>query len=161
MPTNHLILCHSLLLSPSIFLSIRVFSKELVLRIRCPRYRSFSFSISPSKEYSRLISAPPAIPIIATLRACWAGGSREARRVQLRARRTLDCSRRAQRCTTRVSRAGLNSLKRAVKMHVVMVTLGEKEDEKEAKGEERRRIKTDRPNPVLQMRDFLFHYCFF
>ena len=46
-------------------------------------------------------------------------------------------------------------------MQVVMVTLGEKEDEKEAKGEERRRIKTDRPNPVLQMGDFLFHYCFF
>ena len=52
MPTNHLILCHSLLLPPSIFLSIRVFSKELVLRIRCPKYRSFSFSISPSNEYS-------------------------------------------------------------------------------------------------------------
>ena len=78
MPTNHLILCRSLLLPPSIFPSIRVFSKELVLRIRCPKYQSFSFSISPSKEYSRLISAPPAIPIIATLRACWAGGSREA-----------------------------------------------------------------------------------
>ena len=56
------------------------------------------------------------------------------RRVQLRARRTLDCSRRAQRCTTSISRLGLNSLKRAVKMQVVMVTLGEKEDEKEAKG---------------------------
>ena len=78
MPTNHLILCRSLLLPHSIFPSIRVFSKELVLRIRCPKYQSFSFSISPSKEYSRLISAPPAIPIIATLRACWAGGSREA-----------------------------------------------------------------------------------
>ena len=78
MPSNHLILCRSLLLPPSIFPSIRGFSKESVLCIRWPKYWSFSFSISPSKEYSRLISAPPAIPIIATLRACWAGGSREA-----------------------------------------------------------------------------------
>ena len=56
MPSNHLILCHPLLLLPSIFPSIRVFSNESVLCIRWPRYWSFSFSISPSKEYSRLIS---------------------------------------------------------------------------------------------------------
>ena len=55
MPSNHLILCHPLLLPPSIFPSIRVFSKELVLHIRWPKYWSFSFSISPSKEYSGLI----------------------------------------------------------------------------------------------------------
>jgi len=56
MPSNHLILCHPLLLLPSIFHSIRVFSKELVLCIRWPKYWSFSFSISPSNEYSGLIS---------------------------------------------------------------------------------------------------------
>ena len=56
MPSSHLILCHSLLLPPSIFPSIRVFFKELVLRIRWPKYWSFSFSISPSNEYSGLIS---------------------------------------------------------------------------------------------------------
>ena len=56
MPSRHLILCHPLLLLPSIFLSIRVFSNESVLRIRWPKYWSFSFSISPSNEYSRLIS---------------------------------------------------------------------------------------------------------
>ena len=56
MPSNHLILCHPLLLLPSIFLSIRVFSKESVLHIRWPKYWSFSFSISPSNEYSELIS---------------------------------------------------------------------------------------------------------
>ena len=56
MPSNHLILCHPLLLLPSIFSSIRVFSNELVLRIRRPKYWSFSFSISPSNEYSELIS---------------------------------------------------------------------------------------------------------
>ena len=55
MPSNHLILCQPLLLS-SIFPSIRVFSKESVLLIRWPKYWSFSFSISPSSEYSRLIS---------------------------------------------------------------------------------------------------------
>ena len=54
-PYNHLILCHSLLL-PSIFPSIRVFSKESVLCIRWPKYWSFSFSIIPSNEYSGLIS---------------------------------------------------------------------------------------------------------
>ena len=56
MPSNHLILCHPLLLLPSIFPSIRVFSNESALHIRWPKYWSFSFSISPSKEYSGLIS---------------------------------------------------------------------------------------------------------
>ena len=56
MPSNHLILCCPLLLLPSIFPSIRVFSSELVLHIRWPKYWSFSFSISPSNEYSGLIS---------------------------------------------------------------------------------------------------------
>ena len=56
MPSNHLILCCSLLLLPSIFPSIRVFSNESVLHIRWPKYWSFSFSISPSNEYSGLIS---------------------------------------------------------------------------------------------------------
>ena len=51
MPSNHLILCRPLLLLPSICQSIRVFSNESVLRIRWPKYWSFSFSISPSKEY--------------------------------------------------------------------------------------------------------------
>ena len=55
-PSNHLILCHPLLLPPSIFFIIRVFSKESVLHIRWPKYWSFSFSISPSNEYSGLIS---------------------------------------------------------------------------------------------------------
>ena len=54
--SNHFILCHPLLLLPSIFPSIRVFSNESVLCIRWPKYWSFSFSISPSKEYSELIS---------------------------------------------------------------------------------------------------------
>ena len=56
MPSNHLILCHPLLLLPSIFPSIRVFYNELALCIRWPKYWSFSFSISPSNEYSVLIS---------------------------------------------------------------------------------------------------------
>ena len=56
MPSNHLILCHPLLLLPSIFPSIRVFSNESVLCIRWPKYYSFSFSISPSNECSELIS---------------------------------------------------------------------------------------------------------
>ena len=56
MPSNHLILCRPLLLRPSIFPSIKVFSNESVLSIRWPNYRSFSFSISPSNEYSGLIS---------------------------------------------------------------------------------------------------------
>ena len=56
MPSNHLILCRPLLLLPSIFPSIRVFCSQSVLRIRWPKYRSFSFSISPSPESSWLIS---------------------------------------------------------------------------------------------------------
>ena len=56
MPSNHLILCHPLLLLPSIFPSIRVFSNESVLCIRWPKYWSFSFHINPSNEYSGLIS---------------------------------------------------------------------------------------------------------
>ena len=56
MPSNHLILCLPLLLLPSIFPSIRVFSNESVLCIRWPKYGSFSFRISPSNEYSGLIS---------------------------------------------------------------------------------------------------------
>ena len=56
MPSNHLIFCCPLLLSPSVFPSIRVFSNESVLRISWPKYCSFSFSISPSNEYSGLIS---------------------------------------------------------------------------------------------------------
>ena len=56
MLSNHLILCHTLLFLPSIFPSIRVLSNELALHIRWPKYRSFSFSISPSKEYLGLIS---------------------------------------------------------------------------------------------------------
>ena len=56
MPSNHLILCHHLLLLPSFFPSIRVFSSESVLLIRWPKYWSFSFSISPSNKHSGLIS---------------------------------------------------------------------------------------------------------
>ena len=56
MPANHLILCHPHLLPPSVFPSIRMFSNESVLRIRWPKYWSFSFSNSPSNEYSGLIS---------------------------------------------------------------------------------------------------------
>ena len=56
MPSNHLILCRPLLLLPSIFPSIRVFSSESVLHIRQPKYWSFSFSIGPSNKYSGLIS---------------------------------------------------------------------------------------------------------
>ena len=56
MPSNHLILCCPLLILPSIFPSIRVFSNESALHIRCPKYWSFSFKISPSNEYSGLIS---------------------------------------------------------------------------------------------------------
>ena len=64
MPPNHLIVCHPLLLLPSIFPSIRVFSDEPALRIRWPKYWSFSFSISPSYEYSGLIS-------LGTDKRCW------------------------------------------------------------------------------------------
>ena len=56
MPSNHLILCHPILLQPSIFPSIRVFSSELALCMRWPKYWSFSFSISPSNMYPELIS---------------------------------------------------------------------------------------------------------
>ena len=56
MPSNHCILCYPLLLLPSIFLSIRVFSNESALHIRWPKYWSFSFNISPSNEHPRLIS---------------------------------------------------------------------------------------------------------
>ena len=56
MPSNHLILCHPLLLPPSIIPSIRVFSNESALRIRWPKYWRFTFTISPSNEYSGLIS---------------------------------------------------------------------------------------------------------
>ena len=56
MPSSHLILCHPLLLLPSIFPSMRVFPNESVFCIRWPKYRSFSFSLSPSNEYSGLIS---------------------------------------------------------------------------------------------------------
>ena len=56
MPSNHLILCHPLIVPPSIFPSITVFSNESVLQSRWPKYWSFSFSISPSNEYSGLIS---------------------------------------------------------------------------------------------------------
>ena len=56
MPSNHLILCHPLLLLPSVFPSIRVFSNESALRIRWPKYWSFSFSISPSNQHPGLIS---------------------------------------------------------------------------------------------------------
>ena len=56
MPSNYLVFCHPLLLLPSVFASIRVFSNESVLCIRWPKYQSFSFSISPSSEYLELIS---------------------------------------------------------------------------------------------------------
>ena len=56
MPSNHRILCHPLFLLPSVFLSIRVFSNESAVCVRWPKYWSFSFSISPSNEYSGLIS---------------------------------------------------------------------------------------------------------
>ena len=55
MPSNHLILCHPLFLLPSTFPSLRVFSNESVLSVRWPKYWSFSFSISPSSEYSGLV----------------------------------------------------------------------------------------------------------
>ena len=56
MPSNHLILCHHLLFWPLVFLNIRVFSNESVIRIRWPKYWNFSLSMSPSNEYSGLIS---------------------------------------------------------------------------------------------------------
>ena len=56
MPSNHLILCHCLLLLPTVFPSIRVSSSESAPHVEWPKYRSFSFNISPSDEYSGLIS---------------------------------------------------------------------------------------------------------
>ena len=64
-PSNHLILCRPLFLLPSIFPSIRVFSNESVLRIRWPKYWNFSFSISPSNEYSGLISFRTSFDLLA------------------------------------------------------------------------------------------------
>ena len=62
-PSNHLILCHPLLLMPSIFPSIMIFSNESVLCIRWPKYWSFSFNISPSNEYSGLVSKPKIVSL--------------------------------------------------------------------------------------------------
>ena len=72
MPSNHLLVCSLLLLLPSVFPSIRVFSRELALHIRLPKYWSFSFSFSPSNEYSGLISlvavqSPNHVPLLRTL----------------------------------------------------------------------------------------------
>ena len=66
MPSNHLILCHPLLLLPSIFPSIRAFSNKSVLHIRWPKYWRFSFSVRPSSEYSGLISFPGLTGLITT-----------------------------------------------------------------------------------------------
>ena len=65
MPSNHLILCHPLLLLPSIFHSIWVFSNESALRIRWPKYWSFSFNISPSNEHPGLISKSLGVILLA------------------------------------------------------------------------------------------------
>ena len=65
MPSSHLILCHPLLLLPPIALSIRVFSSESTLRMRWPKYRSFSFSIIPSKEHPRLIFRMDCLDLLA------------------------------------------------------------------------------------------------
>ena len=71
MPSNHIILCHPLLLLPSIFPSIRVFSNESALHMRWPKYWNFSFSISPSNEYSGLISCRVDwLDLLACLRDC-------------------------------------------------------------------------------------------
>ena len=69
MPSNHLILCRPLLLLPSIFPNIRVFSNESVLHMRWPKYWSFSFSISPSNEYSGLISWLDHLAVQGTLKS--------------------------------------------------------------------------------------------
>ena len=69
MPSNHLILCHPLFLLPSIFLSIRGFSHESALCIRWPKYWSFSFSISPSNEYSGLVSWFDLLAVQGTLKS--------------------------------------------------------------------------------------------
>ena len=68
MPSNHLILCRPLLLLPPLFPSIRVFSSESVFRIRWPKYWSFSFSISPSNEYSGVISL--ILQLVSVLKFC-------------------------------------------------------------------------------------------
>ena len=69
MPSNHLIFCHPLLLLPSIFQSIRVFSSQLALCVRWPKYRSFSFSISPSSEYSGLFDWLDLLAVQGTLKS--------------------------------------------------------------------------------------------
>ena len=71
MPSNHLVLCHFLLLLPSIFPSIRVFSSESALHIRWPKYWSFRVSISPSNEYSELISFRTDVIAISFSSAIW------------------------------------------------------------------------------------------
>ena len=81
MPSNHLILCRPLLFLPSVFPSIRVFSNESVLCIRWPKYWSFSFSISPSNEYSRLISLTGLISLLSkglSLSSCCPRDSQES-----------------------------------------------------------------------------------
>ena len=98
-------------------------------------FRASGLFESPSNDSPKSSTAPLAIPPAASLKAFWAGASRKTGAgvgggVQLRCR-AFDCSRRAQRCTAWVSRAGLNSLKITMKMQVVMVAVGEEEDEKE------------------------------
>lgn len=102
-------------------------------------FRASGLFESPSSDSPKSSTAPLAIPHTASLRAFWAGASRKTGgggRVQLRGRAS-DCSRRAQRCTAWVSRAGLNSLKITMKMQVVMMAVGEEEDEKEVKREDK------------------------
>ena len=87
MLSSHLILCHPLLLQPSIFPSIMVFSNESVLCIRWPKYWNFSFSISPSKEYSELISfgmdwIPQFKSINSSAQEVWVRGDGEGKRKQ-------------------------------------------------------------------------------
>ena len=80
-PSNHLILCHTLLHPPSIFPSIRVFSNESALRMRWPKYWTFSFSISPSNEYSGLINSLlfsfPYSPTVTSIHDHWKNHSLE------------------------------------------------------------------------------------
>ena len=94
MPSNHLILCHPLLLLPSIFPSIRVFSNESALRIRWPKYWSFSFSISPSEEHSGLISLSVAKPDLYNCTTCLQGAAPSSQSLksqkQAEARSTLE-----------------------------------------------------------------------
>ena len=87
MPSNHLILCHPLLILPSIFPSISVFSNESVLRITWPNYWSFSFSISPINEYSGLISFR-----MDWLDLLWSRGSQESSPIPLFKSKILRCS---------------------------------------------------------------------